>query len=137
MKYEKILEKFVCSPSRVAIVGASAKGDRPVFGVMNYLKGAGFTLYPVNPGYEGREVLGRSCAAALKDIDGPVDVVALFLSARQQGAVAEDLEKLPGCPVVWFQPGAENDALALELEGKGYDVVRSDCLMAAHMDKCR
>lgn len=137
MKYEEILEKFVCSPSRVAVMGASPKEDRPVFRVMNYLKGVGFTLYPVNPRYDGKEVLGRPCASALKDVDRPVDVVALFLSAKGQGAVAEDLEDLPGRPVVWFQPGAENDVLAAELEGKGYSVVRSDCLMAAHMEKCR
>jgi predicted CoA-binding protein len=39
--------------------------------------------------------------------------------------------------VVWFQPGAENEDLAAELAEKGYDVVPSDCLMAAHMNKCR
>ena len=58
MKKEEILERFVCTPSRVAVVGASPKEDRPVFRVMSYLAGAGFTLYPVNPGYAGTEILG-------------------------------------------------------------------------------
>lgn len=137
MKKEEILERFVCTPSRVAVVGASPKEDRPVFRVMNYLAGAGFTLYPVNPGYAGTEIMGRPCAAGLEFLEDEVDVVALFLSAKQQGNVAADLEKLPVRPVVWFQPGAENEDLAEELERKGYDVVPSDCLMADHMNKCR
>ncbi len=137
MKKEEILERFVCTPSRVAVVGASPREGRPVFRVMNYLAGAGFTLYPVNPGYAGTEILGRPCAAGLPFLEEAVDVVALFLSAKQQGTVAADLETLSYRPVVWFQPGAENDALAGELEKKGYDVVPSDCLMADHMNKCR
>ena len=91
----------------------------------------------MNPGYAGREILGRLCAAGLESLGDGVDVVALFLSAKLQGNVADGLEKLPGKPVVWFQPGAENEELAAELERKGYDVVPSDCLMAAHMNKCR
>jgi predicted CoA-binding protein len=137
VKKEEILERFVCTPSRVAVVGASPREGRPVFRVMNYLAGAGFTLYPVNPGYAGTEILGRPCAAGLPFLEEAVDVVALFLSAKQQGTVAADLETLSYRPVVWFQPGAENDALAGELEKKGYDVVPSDCLMADHMNKCR
>ena len=137
MKKEEILERFVCTPSRVAVVGASPREGRPVFRVMNYLAGAGFTLYPVNPGYAGTEILGRPCAAGLPFLEEAVDVVALFLSAKQQGTVAADLETLSYRPVVWFQPGAENDALAGELEKKGYDVVPSDCLMADHMNKCK
>ena len=38
---DEILRHFVCTPSRVAVVGASPKADRPVFRVMNYLSGAG------------------------------------------------------------------------------------------------
>ena len=99
MKKEEILERFVCTPSRVAVVGASPREGRPVFRVMNYLAGAGFTLYPVNPGYAGTEILGRPCAAGLPFLEEAVDVVALFLSAKQQGTVAADLEILSYRPV--------------------------------------
>jgi len=133
---EEILKKYVCTPSRVAVVGASPKTDRPVFRVMNYLAGAGFVLFPVNPGYAGEEILGRSCVAHLASLEEKVDVAALFLSAKMQEAIAEDLRKLSYKPVVWFQPGAENDSLADVLEAEGYTVVRSDCMMASHMNEC-
>lgn len=136
MKKEEILKSFVCAPSRVAAVGASPKVDRPVFRVMNYLAGAGFTLFPVNPRYSGKEILGCPCVPDLASMKEKVDVVALFLSAKMQTCVADDLKKLLYKPVVWFQPGAENEALAAALVAEGYEVVESDCLMAAHMNKC-
>ena len=137
MKKEEILEKFVCAPCRVAVVGASPKPERPVFRVMSYLSGAGFTLFPLNPAYEGTEIAGRLCGASLESLTGPVDIVALFLSADKQGAVAPGLDKMSPKPVVWFQPGAENASLAEELTQKGYDVVPSACLMEDHMNMCR
>ncbi|MGI6783773.1 MAG: CoA-binding protein [Aminivibrio sp.] len=137
MNKEEILKKLVCKPCRVAVVGASPKADRPVFRVMNYLAGTGFALFPVNPAYAGTEVAGRVCAPDLESLAEPVDVVALFLAADRQGAVAQALEKITPKPVVWFQPGAENPSLASELAGKGYDVVPSACLMADHMNLCR
>ncbi len=136
MNKEEILKQYVCTPSTVAVVGASPKTDRPVFRVMNYLSGAGFTLCPVNPGYAGVEILGLPCVSDLASLKERVDVVALFLSEKMQGAIREDLIKLSYKPVIWFQPGAENEPLASALLAEGYSVVDNDCLMAAHMNKC-
>ena len=133
---EEILKRYVCAPCKVAVVGASPKADRPVFRVMNYLSGAGFTLFPVNPGYAGAEILGLPCVAALASLKEGVDVVALFLSEKMQSTIADDLKQLSYKPVVWFQPGAQNEALASSLAEAGYPVVEEDCLMAAHMNKC-
>jgi len=132
---DEILHHFVCTPSRVAIVGASPKAERPVFRVMNYLSGAGFTLFPVNPAYAGTEILGLPCTADLASLQESVDVVALFLSAEKQDHLTLDLKKLSNKPVVCFQPGAENKPLAESLTEEGYPVIEI-CLMGAHMNKC-
>ena len=136
MNKENIIKQFVCTPCSVAVVGASPKKDRPVFRVMNYLSGAGFSLFPVNPGYAGVDILGLPCVADLSSLKEAVDVVALFLSEKMQGGIVEDLKKLSYKPVVWFQPGAENEQFASALVEQGYSVVEQDCLMAAHMNKC-
>jgi hypothetical protein len=137
LKKEEILDKFVRTPSRVAVVGASPRPERAVSRVMNYLAGGGFTIFPVNPAYEGTKIGGRLCAASLESLGEAVDVVALFLSADKQGSVAEGLDKMPAKPVVWFQPGAENPSLAGELEKRGYNVIPSACLMEEHMNMRR
>ena len=136
MNKEDILKEFVCTPSKVAVVGASPKAGRPVFRVMNYLAGAGFTLFPVNPAYAGETMLGLTCLSSLSKLPGEVDVVALFLSAKMQEDVGTEIRKLSFKPIVWFQPGAENHELAILLKAEGYTVVESDCMMAARMDKC-
>lgn len=136
MNKEDIIRQYVCTPSKVAVVGASPKAERPVFRVMNYLAGAGFTLFPVNPAYAGEKILGLSCLSSLAALPEEVDVVALFLSAKMQGEVAGEIRNLSFKPVIWFQPGAENAELASLLKAEGYTVMESDCMMAARMDKC-
>lgn len=137
MKKEEILEKYVGKPSRIAVVGASPKPERPVFDVMKYLAGAGFTLFPVNPAYEGIEIAGRPCVGSIGSLPGAVDMVALFLSADRQESVASELLEMLPKPVVWFQPGAENESLAGVLEEKGFHVVPSACLMEDHINMRR
>ena len=69
MKFEEIVQSLVCTPSSVAVVGASPNPERPVSGVMAYLAEKGFLLFPVNPAYEKSQILapqaGGLCAAAL------------------------------------------------------------------------
>lgn len=134
---DEIMAKYVCTPCRVAVVGASPKAERPVFGVMGYLKAAAFTLFPVNPAYAGADIHGAACVASLADIKEPVDIVALFLSERMQSSVFQEVEGLARRPVVWFQPGAENRALEERFSAVGYDVVPGECLMALHKRCCR
>lgn len=136
MKIDRIIEEFVCRPSKVAVVGASENRNRPVYGVMEYLKGKGFDIYPVNPSLEGKTLFGLPCYGRLPDVPERVDIVALFLSPKHQEAVLEDLQKLPYKPIVWMQPGAENDEAEKDLKQQGYDVVKGACLMATHQIYC-
>lgn len=70
------------SPQAIAVVGAS---DRPGAGsnVLDNLKRLGFAgpVYPVNPRYT--QLGDWRCYPTLKDVPGPVDCVAILLSARQ------------------------------------------------------
>ena len=136
MTREEIIRRFVCTPSRVAVVGASVKEDRPVSRVMGYLAGEGFDLYPVNPSYAGQRIAGRECLASLPGLSSEVDVIALFLSAKMQGGIPAELGMLQGKPVIWFQPGAENGDLEARLVTAGYSVVSGDCIMAVRMSRC-
>jgi predicted CoA-binding protein len=134
--YEQIVRDLVCKPSRVAVVGASPKPERPVSGVMRYLAEQGFVLQPVNPVYEGQVLEGTACRGRLADMPVPVDIVAFFLAAGRQEEMLDQVRSLDYRPVVWFQPGAENPEAEKKLTAEGYEVVSGKCLMALHKARC-
>lgn len=136
MKMEEIIEKYVCKPSRVAVAGASTKPDRPVYGVMEYLGKNGFTLYPVNPACAGENIQGLSCAGSILDLKEKFDVLALFISPKRQQPILEEVMELGYRPIIWMQPGAENDDAEVLLKGQGYEVVKGACLMMIHQVYC-
>ena len=84
MKMEEIIEKYVCSPSTVAVAGASPKVERAVHGVMEYLKEEGFRLFPVNPSYAGEDIQGLSCLGSITQIGERFDILALFVSPERR-----------------------------------------------------
>ena len=138
MSKDEIVREYVCRPSSVAMVGASPKEERPVFGVMQYCIAHGFRVFPVNPQYAGGEILGLPCCADLLELPVAPDIVALFVSAKGHGAVLASLRAMDGPrkPVVWMQPGAEDDASERSFLEAGFDVVRDDCIMRAHLREC-
>lgn len=136
MSRGKLIEDFVCRPSAVAIVGASPSTGRPVSGVMAYLLDRGFHLLPVNPAYTGEKILGMECASRLLELPQKVDIVALFIAAKNQATVLRDLREMTYRPVVWMQPGAENAEAERELESEGFTVVSGACLMMTHRTAC-
>ena len=136
MTMAEIIERFICIPSTVAVVGASPKEDRSVFSIMSYLHEAGFHLHPINPGYAGESIQGHPCLASLDDLPEPVDVVALFISAEHQEGVVQSLRRLPYKPIVWFQPGSENADQERALVAAGYPVAVNSCMMMIHQVYC-
>jgi len=136
MEMDRIVEDYVCKPSKVAVVGASRNRDRPVYEVMEYLKEQDFDLYPVNPSTAGETVHDVLCYGTLQEVPETVDIVALFLAPKHQATVLEDLRRLSYKPIVWMQPGAENDEAEKMLKQEGYEVVKGACLMMTHQVYC-
>ncbi len=113
----------------VAIVGASPKRERPVFGVMAFLLEEGYSLYPVNPAYRGEAILGLPCLGSVREIPlEKVDVVAFFLAPDRQDSVLKDVESAK-FPLLWWQPGAENPEKEAFFRKKGKAVFSGYCLM--------
>lgn len=56
-----------------AVVGASAKPERPSYGVMGFLIDKGYTVRPVNPGITGKAIHGQQVHASLADVPPPVE----------------------------------------------------------------
>lgn len=110
---------------RVALVGASAKPERPSHGVMGFLLRHGFKVTPVNPGLAGQAVHGQMAVATLDDA-GPLEIVDIFRAADQVGPVVEDAIRL-GAKVVWMQLGVVNREAAAAARAAGLTVVMDRC----------
>ena len=113
----------------IALVGWSAKPERPSHGVAAYLARQGYRVIPVNPGHAGHVTAwGEAVRASLTEIGEPVDMVDIFRNSDAvEPVVDEALAVLPGLKVVWMQLGVRNDAAAAKARAAGVEVVMNRC----------
>lgn len=111
---------------RIAMVGASAKPDRPSYGVMRFLLDHGWHVIPVNPGLAGQSILGQTVVASLSEIDPPVDMVDIFRNS-EAAADAVDQAIAHRARAVWLQLGVINPVAAARAESAGLEVVMDRC----------
>lgn len=112
----------------IAVVGASIKEERPSFRVMKFLIEKGYTVFPVNPGHAGKEILGRMTYARLADVPEPVDMVDVFRATQSVPPMVEDVLALDPLPkVIWMQLGVRHDDAAAKAEASGIKVVMNRC----------
>jgi predicted CoA-binding protein len=94
---------------RIALVGVSPNPVRPSHYVARYLHLKGFDLVPVNPGHAGKTLFGREIVAALRDIDGPVDMVDIFRRSEAVPAIVEEaMAAFPDLRTIWMQIGVQH-----------------------------
>jgi hypothetical protein len=119
------IRRILTQTKRIALVGASAKPERPSHHVMEFLLAEGFDVTPVNPGLAGQEILGRKVVASLAEA-APLDMVDLFRRAEDVDAPVEEAIRL-GAKTVWMQLGVVNEAAAVKARAAGLAVVMDRC----------
>ena len=82
-KMRSILE----TSKNIAVVGISAREDRPAHSVPAYLQTNGYRIIPVNPNL--KEALGEKAYPDLKAVAEPVDVVQIFRPSEEVPAIVE------------------------------------------------
>ncbi len=120
------LRGILQSVRTIALVGASANWNRPSYFVMKYLLDKGYRVIPVNPGQAGKEILGQTVYASLRDIPEPVDMVDVFRRSDQVGPIAEEAVAI-GAKVLWMQLTVINHQAASMAEAAGLKVVMDRC----------
>ncbi|CAN7544250.1 CoA-binding protein [Mesorhizobium amorphae] len=116
------------SVKTIAMVGASPNDVRPSFFVLKYLLAKGFSVFPINPGHAGKEILGRTVYARLADLPEPIDMVDIFRGSAAVPGVIEEVLRLDPLPkVLWMQLGVRNDEAAARAEAAGMKVVMNRC----------
>lgn len=108
----------------IAMVGLSARADRPSNSVARYLLARGYTVIPVNPA--ATEILGQRCYASLHDIPVKVDMVDVFRKADDVPPIADAAIAI-GAKSLWLQLGIINTAAAEKASAAALDVVMDRC----------
>ncbi len=112
----------------IAMVGISPKENRPSYFAFKYLLERGYRMIPVNPGQQGKDILGQKVYATLSDIPEPVDMVDIFRASQHALPVVEEALTLKPLPqVIWMQLGVRNDEAAARAEAAGIKVVMNRC----------
>lgn len=112
----------------IALVGASANVVRPSYFVMKYMIEKGYTVYPVNPGLAGQDLLGQRVYATLADIPVTIDMIDIFRNSDAALEVTKEAMRLPKKPkVIWMQLSVRHDEAAALAEAVGIRVVMNRC----------
>ena len=113
----------------IAVVGISARHDRPSHEVAHYLQRAGYTIIPVNPAYE--EVLGQKCYPNLHEVPVKIDLVDVFRKPAEVMAVVDEAIAV-GAGSVWLQLGVIAPDAADKAAAAGVKVVSDRCTKIEH-----
>ena len=127
---DDFLKQILTETKVIALVGASAKPERPSNGVMRYLQKRGYRVIPVNPGLEGQSLNGERVYRSLGEIPqadtGKIDMVDIFRNS--QAAAAPALEAIAiGAKTVWMQLDVINEPAAATARAAGLNVVMDRC----------
>ncbi|KQY25165.1 CoA-binding protein [Cellulomonas sp. Root485] len=119
-----VITRVLTSSGRWAVVGLSTNTSRAAYGVAKYLQSIGHEIVPVHP--QAPTVHGAAGVRSLADVDGPVDVVDVFVNSSLAGDVVDQAVAI-GARAVWLQLGVVDEAAAERARAAGLDVVMDAC----------
>jgi uncharacterized protein len=123
----RILQRY----RRLAVVGLSARADRPSHRAMVHMAAHGYEITPVNPACD--EVLGRPCVASLEEAaaQAPLEIVDIFRRPEDIPPIVDEAIEL-GARVIWLQLGLESPEAAARARAAGLEVVEDRCVKMEH-----
>jgi len=122
---DEAIRRILADTRRVALLGASAKPDRPAYGIQALLQRIGYDVTPVNPGLAGQDLLGRRVVARLDDAV-PLDMIDVFRASAALPGIVDDAIRL-GARTLWTQLGVIDEAAAERARAAGITVVMDRC----------
>ncbi len=113
----------------IAVVGYSDKPHRTSYRIGNYLRRAGYKVFPVNPTI--KEIDGEASYPNLAAVPEPIDIVDVFRRSEYLPDIVEESIAV-GAKAIWTQLGVIDEEAARRAEEAGLDVVMDRCIMVDH-----
>ena len=126
LESDEAIAQLLLQVKRIALVGASAKPERPSHRVMQFLLDEGYEVIPINPGLAGQKLLGQTVYASLADLPRSVDMVDIFRDAASLPEVTQEVVDA-GIPAIWTQLGVVHSEAERTAVDAGLQVVVDRC----------
>ena len=120
------IAQLLLQVKRIALVGASAKPERPSHRVMQFLLDEGYEVIPINPGLAGQKLLGQTVYASLADLPTSVDMADIFRDIASLPEVTQEVVDA-GIPAIWTQLGVVHSEAEQNAVGAGLQLVVDRC----------
>ena len=126
LESDEAIAQLLVQAKRIALVGASAKPDRPSHGVLQFLLDEGYEVLPINPGLAGQKLLGQTVYASLADLPTSVDMADIFRDAASLPEVTQEVVDA-GIPAIWTQLGVVHSEAERTAVDAGLQLVVDRC----------
>ena len=123
---DEAIAALLVQVKRIALVGASAKPERPSHRVMQFLLDEGYEVLPINPGLAGQRLLGQQVYASLADLPTRVDMADIFRDAASLPEVTRAVVAA-GVPAMWTQLGVVHSEAQHSAVDAGLQLVVDRC----------
>jgi hypothetical protein len=123
------LRELLAKSKVIAVVGYSDKPYRTSYRIGQYLRDAGYKVYPVNPTIS--EIDGQPCYPNLAAVPEPIDIVDVFRRSEYLAEVVDEAIAV-GAKAVWAQLGVVDEKAAKKADKAGLGVVMDRCIMVDH-----
>ena len=134
---DSYLRTILTESKTIAAVGVSTNVIRPSYFMARYLSLKKYRVLPVNPVYEGQQLLGEEIYPSISALPNSlqVDMVDIFRRSDQVLPVVEEAIDvlLPrGLKTIWMQIGVINEEAAALAKAAGLKVVMNRCPKIEH-----
>ncbi|MED5314689.1 MAG: CoA-binding protein, partial [Pseudomonadota bacterium] len=126
LESDEAIAQLLMTAKRIALVGASAKPERPSHRVMQLLLEESYEVLPINPGLSGQSLLGQTVYASLADLPTKADMADIFRDAASLPEVTQDVVAA-GIPAMWTQLGVVHSKAEHAAVDAGLQVVVDRC----------
>ena len=126
LESDEAIAQLLVQAKRIALIGASAKPERPSHRVMQFLLDEGYEVLPINPGLAEQRLLGQTVYASLANLPTSVDMADIFRDAASLQEVAQDVVAA-GIPTMWTQLGVVHSEAEQTAVSAGLQLVVDRC----------
>ena len=122
---DKLIADILNNSRVIAVVGHSDKPHRTSYQIAQFLRNAGYRVYPVNPTVA--EIDGDRCYQTLAEVPEPIDIVNVFRRPEFLLEIVSEAIAV-GAKTVWGQLGVIDPKAAGIAESSGLNLIMDRCI---------